>query len=44
MDENVLDEEGKTAYDASGYAIIKNTQIPIKDIVLQAVHQFAQEK
>ena len=44
MDENVLDEEGKTAYDASGYAIIKNTQIPIKDIVLQAVHEFAQEK
>ena len=42
-DANVTDEDGNTVYDSTGYAMIKNTQIPIKDIILQAVHEFAQE-
>ena len=42
-DANVIDENGNTLYDSTGYAIIENNQIPIKDIILQAVHEFAQE-
>ncbi len=41
-DANATDEDGNTMYDASGYAIIEHNQIPIKDIILQAVHEFAQ--
>ena len=43
-DANVTDEDGNTLYDSTGFAIIKNTRIPIKDIILQAVHEFAQER
>ena len=42
-DANVTDEDGNTLYDSTGYAIVENNQIPIKDIILQAVHEFAQE-
>lgn len=42
-DANVTDESGNTLYDSTGYAVIENNRIPIKDIILQAVHEFAQE-
>ena len=42
-DANAVDENGDTLYDSTGYAVIEHNQIPIKDIVLQAVHEFAQE-
>lgn len=42
-DANATDEDGNTLYDSTGYAIIEHNQIPIKDIILQAVHEFAQE-
>ena len=40
---NKADENGNTVYDSTGYAITETRQIPIKDIVLQAVHEFTQE-
>ena len=42
-DVNATDEDGKTVYDTTGYAIIENHQIPIKQIIFEAVHEFAQE-
>ena len=42
-DANATDEDGETIYDSTGYAVIEHNQIPIKDIILQAVHEFAQE-
>ena len=42
-DANKTDADGNTVYDNTGYAVVENTQIPIKDIILQAVHEFAQE-
>ena len=42
-DANATDEDGNTIYDSSGFAVIENNRIPIKDIILQAVHEFAQE-
>ena len=43
INEPVKDNEGKAIYDASGYALVQETQIPIKDIVLELVHEFALE-
>lgn len=40
---NVTDEKGNTVYDSTGYAITETTQIPIKEIILQAVHEYTQE-
>lgn len=40
---NVTDEKGNTVYDSTGYAITETRQIPIKDIILQAVHEYTQE-
>ena len=40
---NKTDENGNTVYDSTGYAITETRQIPIKDIILQAVHEFTQE-
>ena len=40
---NKTDGNGNTVYDSTGYAITETRQIPIKDIVLQAVHEFTQE-
>ena len=42
-DVNATDENGNTVYDTTGYAIVENHQIPIKRIILEAVHEFAQE-
>lgn len=42
-DVNATDENDNTIYDTTGYAIVENHQIPIKQIILEAVHEFAQE-
>lgn len=42
-DVNATNEDGNTVYDTTGYAIVENHQIPIKQIILEAVHEFAQE-
>lgn len=42
-DVNAQDENGMNLVDDSGYAVIENRRIPIKQIIQEAVHEFAQE-
>ncbi len=42
-DVTVTDDNGEYIEDSRGRNLIQNNRIPIKDIVLQAVHEFAQE-
>ena len=43
IETSVVNEENRTLLDSSGYGMTTKEFYPIKDIVLQAVHEFAQE-
>ena len=43
IDQVVTNEKNETYYDATGYPIYENYRIPIKEIILEMVHEFSQE-